>query len=327
MDDSRLVVLNARDAAARGAEILTRSRCEEAARRDGLWQVSVRDTESGATRTVRARGLVNAAGPWVEEVIRDRLGATSPAHVRLVRGSHIVTRQLFDHGKPYIFQQSDGRIIFAIPYEDDFTLLGTTDRDHDGDPLDAACSDDEAAYLCRAASEYFEREVTPADIVSSYSGVRPLYDDGSSSATQATRDYVLTLTDEGGRAPLLNVFGGKITTYRRLAEAALRRLGPYFPGLGEPWTAGAPLPGGDFPVDGFGALVARLRERFPFLDERHAHRLARAYGTEAEAMLEGAQSAGDLGATLGWDLTERELTWLVGREWARPCSGGAPSSG
>jgi glycerol-3-phosphate dehydrogenase len=317
VDDARLVVLNARDAAGRGAVILTRTRCERAVRAGGLWEVAVTDTETGGSRTLRARGLVNAAGPWVEEVIRGRLGGTSPARIRLVRGSHIVTRRLFDHDRPYIFQQSDGRVVFAIPYEGDFTLIGTTDCDHEGDPLSAACTKEEAAYLCRAVSAYFRAEVTPADIVWSYAGVRPLYDDGASSATQATRDYVLTLTDEGGAAPLLNVFGGKITTYRRLAEAALRKLGPWFPRMGDPWTAGAPLPGGDFPVDGFAALVARLRARFPFLAERTACRLARAYGTEAEALLDGARSAADLGQDFGCGLTQRELHWLMTREWAR----------
>ena len=316
VDDARLVVLNARDAAARGAAIHTRTRCESATRRDGVWEVRLADIETGETRTVRARGLVNAAGPWAEEVIRDRLDGTSPAHVRLVRGSHIVTRQLFDHGKPYIFQQTDGRIIFAIPYEGDFTLIGTTDRDHEGDPLDAVCTEEEVAYLCRAASEYFRETVTPDDVVWTYSGVRPLYDDGSSSATQATRDYVLVVADEGRKAPLLSVFGGKITTYRRLAEAALGRLGRYFPAMAGPWTAGAPLPGGDFPVDGFEALVERLAAAYPFLEMRHVRRLARAYGTEAAAVLGDAQRADDLGRHLGWDLTERELEWLVTREWA-----------
>ena len=317
VDDARLVVLNARDAAARGAVILTRTRCESAARADGIWEVRLTDAETGESRTVRARGLVNAAGPWVEEVIRDRLDGRSPAHVRHVRGSHIVTRRLFDHGKPYIFQQTDGRIVFAIPYEEDFTLIGTTDADQEGDPLDAACSAEEAEYLCDAVSGYFRERVTPDDIVWTYAGVRPLYDDGSSSATQATRDYVLKLTDEDGRAPLLNVFGGKITTYRRLAQAALGKLERYFPSMGPRWTAGAPLPGGDFPVDGFDALAADLAARFPFLAERHARRLARAYGTEAAEMLAGARSADDLGRTFGWDLTERELRWLMSREWAR----------
>ncbi len=215
VEDSRLVVLNARDAAARSAEVLTRTRCEAAVREGGLWQVELRDVETGAARTVVARGLVNAGGPWVDDVIRNRVREDTPDRIRLVRGSHIVTRRLFDHDRPYIFQQSDGRIIFAIPYETDFTLIGTTECDHDGDPGVAVCTADEIAYLCGAASEYFKAPVTEEDVVWSYSGVRPLYDDGASSATQATRDYVLKVVDRDRTAPLLNVFGGKITTYRR----------------------------------------------------------------------------------------------------------------
>ncbi len=317
VEDSRLVVLNARDAAANGATILTRTRCESAGRQDGLWEVRLCDTVTGAVRTIRARGLVNAAGPWVEEVIRARLGADSPARIRLVRGSHIVTRRLFEHDRPYIFQQSDGRIVFAIPYETDFTLIGTTDADHRGDPGAATCTPGEADYLRRAVNGYFRREVRPEDVVWTYAGVRPLFDDGASSATQATRDYVLKVSDEAGKAPLLNVFGGKITTYRRLAEAALARLAPWFPQMTGAWTAGAPLPGGDFPVDGVPALVARLRAAHPFLDERFARRLVRAYGTEAADLLAGAAGAEDLGRCFGWNLTAREVAWLTDREWAR----------
>ncbi len=317
VEDSRLVVLNARDAAARGAEVLTRTRCEAAVRRDGLWQVELRDVETGAARTVQARGLVNAGGPWVDDVIRNRVREDTPDRIRLVRGSHIVTRRLFDHDRPYIFQQSDGRIVFAIPYETDFTLIGTTECDHDGDPGVAVCTPDEIAYLCGAASEYFKAPVAEEDVVWSYSGVRPLYDDGATSATQATRDYVLKVVDRDRAAPLLNVFGGKITTYRRLAEAALAKLATYYPEMDGPWTAGAPLPGGDFPVDGFEALVGRLRSKYPFLDDKFARRLVRAYGTEAGEVLGDASGLGDLGRCFGWNLTEREVGWLMTREWAR----------
>jgi len=317
VEDSRLVVLNARDAAARGAEVLTRTRCQSAARQGGLWQVELRDAATGAARVVQARGLVNAGGPWVDDVIRNRVREDTPDRIRLVRGSHIVTRRLFDHDRPYIFQQSDGRIIFAIPYETDFTLIGTTECDHDGDPGEAVCTADERAYLCQAASEYFKAPVAVEDVVWSYSGVRPLYDDGASSATQATRDYVLKVVDRDGAAPLLNVFGGKITTYRRLAEAALAKLAPYYPGMSAAWTAGAPLPGGDFPVDGVEALIGRLRETYPFLDDSFARRLVRAYGTEAGEVLGDASSLDDLGQCFGWNLTEREVRWLMAREWAR----------
>ena len=317
VEDSRLVVLNAVDAARRGAEILTRTRCEGAARDGGLWVVALADSRTGARRQVRARALVNAGGPWVEDVIRAKLGENPPARIRLVRGSHIVTRRLFDHDRAYIFQQSDGRIIFAIPYETDFTLIGTTEAEHEDDPSAAECTGAERDYLCRAASEYFRQSVTPDQVVWTYSGVRPLYDDGASSATQATRDYVLKVTDRDGAAPLLNVFGGKITTYRRLAQGALAKLAPYLPRKGADWTAGAPLPGGDFPIDGVGAKIDELRRDYPFLDEIFAQRLVRAYGTEAGALLGDAEVIEDLGASFGWNLTEREVTWLMEREWAQ----------
>lgn len=317
VEDSRLVVLNARDAAARGAKILTRTRCESAERQGGLWRIKLRDQETGSERIVSARALVNAGGPWVDQIIKERVRENTSEKIRLVRGSHIVTRKLFDHDRPYIFQQSDGRIIFAIPYETDFTLIGTTDCDHEGSPGEAICTPEESAYLRQAASEYFRKPVTTDDVVWTFSGVRPLYDDGASSATQATRDYVLNVVDREGVAPLLNVFGGKITTYRRLAEGALAKLAPYFPDMGGAWTALAPLPGGDFPVDGVEALNARLREKYPFLDARFAQRLVRAYGTDAFAVLGNASSMDDLGSCFGWNLTERELCWLMTHEWAQ----------
>ncbi len=313
VEDSRLVVLNARDAEARGARILTRCEVTGASREGDHWRIALRHAD-GRKETARARALVNAGGPWVGEVI-GRLGIASTERVRLVRGSHIVTRRLFDHDRCYFFQGTDGRIVFAIPYETDFTLIGTTDREHDGSPADAACSDAEADYLCAFASRYFARPVTRDDVVWSYSGVRPLYDDGAKSATAATRDYVLSLDDAG--PVLLNIFGGKITTYRRLAEAALARLAPHLPQAGGKWTAGVPLPGGDFPVDGFDALVAGLARDYPFLTPFHARRLARAYGTEARALLGKARRPEDLGRDFGATITETELRWLMRHEYAR----------
>jgi len=314
VEDSRLVVLNARDAEARGAKVLTRARVVRAERSDGEWLVTVEDAHGA--RQVRARALVNAAGPWVAQVIAGALRQNSRERVRLVRGSHIVTRRLYDHDRCYFFQGSDGRIIFAIPYEQDFTLIGTTDQEHVGDPADARCTEGEQDYLCSFASQYFAQPVTRGDIVWTYSGVRPLYDDGAGSATAATRDYVLSLDTTGG-APVLNVFGGKITTYRRLAASAMAKLAPHFPGLAPDWTARVPLPGGDFPVDGVAALVARLRAAHPFLTEAWAARLVRAYGTEAAEVLAGAQSAADLGRDFGATLTEAELRWLRTKEYAR----------
>ena len=313
VEDSRLVVLNARDAEARGATILTRARVTSAAREGGVWAVTV--DRGGETLHFRARALVNAGGPWVEDVIRNTVRINTSEGVRLVRGSHIVTRKLFDHDRCYFFQGEDGRIIFAIPYEQDFTLIGTTDKDHEGDPRAAVCTPEEQDYLCAFASRYFRKPVTRADIVWTYSGVRPLYDDGSKSATAATRDYVLSLDENG--PPLLNVFGGKITTYRRLAEAAVAKLAPFFPQAKAPWTAGVALPGGDFPVSGVADLTDRLRAAHPYLDPYWAGRLIRAYGTEAAAMLEGAAAHADLGRDFGATLTEREVRWLMDREYAR----------
>ena len=310
VDDARLVVLNARDAAARGAEILTRARVTDAQREGDGWTVTLADG-----RRFRARVLVNAAGPWVRDVLGGVAHLQSAERIRLVRGSHIVTRRLFDLDKAYFFQGPDGRIIFAIPYQGDFTLIGTTDMDHQGGPGDAICTPAEVEYLCTFASRYFLRPVTPDQVVWTYSGVRPLYDDGARTATAATRDYVLSLDDAGPAC--LHVFGGKITTYRRLAEHALEKLAPHLPGAGRAWTAGAPLPGGDFPVDGLPALVADLRRRYPFLTETWADRLAHAYGTEAADLLGDAASAADLGRDFGATLTEAELRWMMTREWAR----------
>ena len=203
--------------------------------------------------------------------------------IRLVQGSHIVTRSLFDHGKCYFFQGEDGRIIFAIPYETDFTLIGTTDQEYNGNPSDAACTDEERDYLLAFANQYFREDLTADDVVWTYSGVRPLYDDGAKSATAATRDYVLSMDENG--PPILSVFGGKITTYRRLAEGAMRKTGTAFPDAADEWTAGVALPGGNFAVDGFEGLVAKLEADFPFLNARWARRLVRAYGTEARDIL------------------------------------------
>ena len=316
VEDSRLVVLNARDAEARGARISPRTRVTAAERAGDTWQVTTQCTETGTTRTVEARMLVNAAGPWVGDVIRNTVRLNSSEGVRLVRGSHIVTRRLFDHDKCYFFQGTDGRIIFAIPYEGDFTLIGTTDAEHDDLDTPPECTPEEARYLCDFASEYFRQPVTPDDIVWSYSGVRPLYDDGAKSATAATRDYVLSL-DTGAGAPVLNVFGGKITTYRRLAEAALARVAEALGPVAPAWTAGVPLPGGDFAVDGVEALIGDLRARHPFLDDAWARRLVRAYGTDAARILGDARAAADMGRDFGATLTEAELRWLIAHEYVR----------
>ncbi len=317
VEDSRLVALNARDAAERGAVVRTRTRVAGATRGDGVWELAVEDRETGRRETVRARVLVNAAGPWVADVLTGVVRANSASGVRLVQGSHIVVRRLFRHDRAYIFQNADQRIIFAIPYERDFTLIGTTDRDYAGNPAEVKASEEEIAYLCAAASEYFRDPVTRDEVVWTYSGVRPLYDDGASKAQEATRDYVLTLDAPDGQPPLLSVFGGKITTYRRLAESALERLKDHLPAAKKPsWTGGAPLPGGDFPPDGYDALVADLAGRHPGLPRPLIERLVRAYGTDAREILQGARTMADLGRVFGADLTEREVAHLMRREWA-----------
>ncbi|SFF18889.1 homodimeric glycerol 3-phosphate dehydrogenase (quinone) [Sulfitobacter brevis] len=316
IEDSRLVVLNARDAEARGARINVRTKVISVEQIDGHWHVTIEAQDSGARRVIVARMIVNAGGPWVESVIRNTVRINSTEGVRLVRGSHIVTRKLYDHDKCYFFQGEDGRIIFTIPYETDFTLIGTTDADHNDVTAKPVCTPEEQAYLLDFASKYLKQKVTADDVVWTYSGVRPLYNDGASSATAATRDYVLKV-DQSAGAPILNVFGGKITTYRKLAESALEKIAPFFADAGKPWTAGVALPGGDFPVDGVGALKGRVASRYPFLSARWVSRLVKAYGTEVFDVLGDAETAGDLGQEFGAGLSEREVNWLVDKEFAR----------
>ncbi len=317
IEDSRLVLLNARDAEKRGATMRSRCAVTKAERVGDLWHISFKDSQSGTSETVQAKMLVNAGGPWVENIIHQTAGINSSEGVRLVRGSHIVTRKLFEHDKSYFFQGSDGRIIFAIPYEQDFTLIGTTDQDHSNPDTRPECSEEERDYLLGFASEYFAKPVTKEDVVWSYSGVRPLYDDGASSASAATRDYVLTVNQPDGTAPILNVFGGKITTYRKLAETALVDIAPFFPNLSGPWTAGVPLPGGDLAVAEVEDRLQQLLRDYPFLTPRWALRLFRAYGTEAWDMLGTAQSAADLGRDFGATLSEQELRWSIANEYTK----------
>jgi len=320
VEDARLVVLNAMDARERGAIIETRHRLVSADRADGLWSLIIEDTRSGARKTISSCVLVNAAGPWVGDVLSVKVRSNTTAKVRLVQGSHIVVRKVFEHDRSYIFQNQDGRIIFAIPYESDFTLIGTTDRDYQGDPAKVVATDEEIAYLCAAASEYFAKPVQTSDVVWTYSGVRPLYDDGASKAQEATRDYVLTLDAPGDKTPLLSIFGGKITTYRRLAEAALEKLAPFFaPGIAEKkgWTAEARLPGGDFPQEEYDGLVSQLVRDHSGISRPLIARLVRAYGTRATDILKDAKSEQDLGTLFGSNLTQREVQYLIANEWAQ----------
>ncbi|MCG7495080.1 glycerol-3-phosphate dehydrogenase [Thalassobius sp. Cn5-15] len=316
VEDSRLVVLNARDAEARGAKICTREKVVSADVVDGIWTVTSESRNSGAQTQRTARMVVNAAGPWVGDVLRGTLKSNSSHGVRLVRGSHIVTKKLFDHDKCYFFQGTDGRITFAIPYETDFTLIGTTDMEHKDPSQKPECTDEERDYLIDFINQYIADPIAADDVVWTYSGVRPLYDDGADSATAATRDYVLKV-DKSRGAPVLNVFGGKITTYRCLAESAMDEIEKEVPTTKTAWTAGVSMPGGDFPVDGVEALVAQIRDRFAFLDQRWALRLVRAYGTDAWQVLKDASKPEDLGRDFGASLTEAEVNWLMDHEYAQ----------
>ncbi|MGO4853581.1 glycerol-3-phosphate dehydrogenase [Phaeovulum sp. W22_SRMD_FR3] len=322
VEDNRLVILNAMDAQERGAVIHARTRCTRAEPHpEGGWRVTMQHRETGRRQIIRARMLINAAGPWANDVARDIAKRPPKGRVRQVQGSHIVVPKLYDHDRCFIFQNTDGRIVFTIPYEDRFTLIGTTDRDYPGDPAEVAASAEEIAYLCALASANFKRPVTPADVVWTYSGVRPLYDDGSSKAQAATRDYVLEV-DSRAQAPILSVFGGKITTYRRLAESALERIGAC---LGDPqgglklpagWTGTKVLPGGDFAPQEFGPEVAALKRAYDFLSDAEARRFVRFYGTRARQVLGDAQQRADLGQDFGAGLSARELDYMRAQEWA-----------
>jgi glycerol-3-phosphate dehydrogenase len=316
VEDSRLVVLNAKDAARRGAEVAVRTAFRGAERGAEAWTCRLCDTATGGERRVRARVVVNAAGPWVQQALEGCCAPATAGRVRLVRGSHIVLPALYQGDQAYILQNDDGRVVFVIPYEGRFSLVGTTDVPHEGDPSQAACTPEEAGYLCAAVARQFRRAPRPEEIAWAFAGVRPLYDDGADDPSAVTRDYVLKLDADDGAAPLLSVFGGKITTYRRLAEEAVGRIGGALDRPGAPWTATAPLPGGDA-AGGLPALEAEAARRHPWLPSPLLRRLVRAYGTELHALLDGAASLGDLGADLGAGLTERELDWLRREEWAR----------
>lgn len=318
VDDARLVILNALDAQEKGAQIAVGHECI-AARRDGnIWSIETRDKKTGEVSTTTADMIINAAGPWIDQVLGKSFGQNDARNVRMVQGSHIVVPKLYDHDNCYIFQNADERIIFAIPYTHDTTLIGTTDKDFEGDPGTASISEEETQYLCDAASEYFEKPVTKEDIVWTYSGVRPLYDDGASAAQEATRDYVFRQDKGGGdhSAPLINIFGGKITTYRVLAEKMMEEVEDLIGSKGKPWTAKAPLPGGDFPAQGFGDLLKMAVARYPFMEVAHLERLCHAYGTRVAMVLGNAESIDQLGEDFGCGLWEVEVRYLMLNEWA-----------
>jgi len=314
VDDSRLVVLNARSAAEQGAHISPRTRCVAGRRGDDVWRVTVRDAASGAEREVATRAIVNAAGPWVRSLLDRELGVRTPGGIRLVKGSHIVVPRIHERAHAYILQNPDKRVVFMIPYEERYTEIGTTDVVVANPDERPQISRDEIEYLCAAASRYTLHPVTPEAVVWTWSGVRPLYDDGSTDPSAITRDYYFMLDSEG--PPLLSIFGGKLTTYRKLAEAALDRLARWFPDR-RPWTATAPLPGGDLGGASFAELARAYHARYPQLPPHWLDRLLRRHGTCSAEVLGDARARGDLGESFGGGLYERELAYLIEREWAQ----------
>jgi glycerol-3-phosphate dehydrogenase len=312
-DDARLVVLNAVDAAERGAVIRTRTRCAHAERRD-VWQLTLDAHDQSGV--VTARVLVNAAGAWVESVASTVLGQTVQPHLRLDKGTHIVVRRLYEDDRAYILQAADRRVVFAIPFARDFTLIGTTDELFTGDPATVAPAAEDITYLCGVVNEYFRASIGAADVVWAFAGVRSLYDDGAHKPQDIGREYELILDEPTGAAPLLTVYGGKITTYRRLAEDAMGKLAHLFP-ASRSWTAQSPLPGGDFAYDGFDALAKRTLQRWPLLSDDHAVRLVHAYGTRVENVLNNASRLDDLGQCFGADLTAAEVRYQMRKEWAQ----------
>jgi glycerol-3-phosphate dehydrogenase len=316
VDDARLVVLNARDSADRGAVVRTRTRVIAAKPVERNWSITLQP-EDGKLETVTTSILVNAAGPWVDEVLKSVLGRNEVRNVRLVRGSHIVVPKCFDHDRCYVFQTADGRIVFAIPYERDFTLIGTTDVDHGDIHEKPEITEDEIRYLCDIANGYFRKPISAKDIVWTYSAVRPLHDEGGSSAQDATRDYVIGMETEPDRGALINVIGGKVTTYRRLAETALARIEDVLGRRGPEWTANAKLPGGDFSIDEQAALLRECIDRYAFLDPDILERMTRLYGTDTHRLLEGKREVADLGRHFGAGLYDCEIDYLVAHEWAQ----------
>ena len=317
VDDSRLVVLNARDAADRGAVVRVGHRLIRAARELSLWRAEIECVASRQKYAVNARAIVNAAGPWISKVLAERLGSSGRQPVRLIKGSHIVVRRLYEGEHAYVLQHPDRRIVFVIPYQDDFTLIGTTDVAWQGEPGPVTITPAETDYLCRTVNSYFERQIGPGDVVWSYSGIRPLWDDAAKEASAVTRDYMLDIDAPQGQAPVLSVFGGKITNYRRVAEQGLAKLEPYLEPFGAPWTVAAPLPGGDIPGGDVVAFIAEVRRRWPFLDPLQARRLARAYGTRISRLLDGVGSREGMGQDFGGGMTRVEVDFLIREEWAR----------
>ncbi|RJL16498.1 glycerol-3-phosphate dehydrogenase [Paracoccus siganidrum] len=315
VDDARLVVLNALDAHERGAVVLTRSPCISARREGGAWTVQTRSEITGETRSFRARCVVNCAGPWVSDVISRVAGSKSTRNVRLVKGSHVIVPKWWAGANAYLVQNHDRRVIFINPYEGDKALIGTTDIAYQGRAEDAEAEESEIEYLLAAVNRYFKQKLRRDDVLHSFSGVRPLFDDGKGNPSAVTRDYVFDLDDTGG-APLLNIFGGKITTFRELAERGMRRLKEVFPEMGPDWTETAPLPGGEIANADYEAYVNLLRELHPWMPRPLVQHYGRLYGARTKDVVAGAMGMADLGRHFGGQLYEAEARYLVAREWA-----------
>ncbi|MBR7887632.1 glycerol-3-phosphate dehydrogenase [Marinomonas sp. A79] len=315
VDDARLVVINAMSAQQNGAAIFARTRCVSAKRQDNQWLIVLEDQLTKETKNITANALVNAAGPWVSSFIETKLEQKAPYGIRMIKGSHVVVPKLYEHSNAFIMQNTDKRIVFAIPYRDDYTLLGTTDVEYKGDPKAVKINDDETQYILKVANDHFKKTLSPADIVWSYSGVRPLLEDESSDPSAVTRDYTLHLEDQHSRAPLLSIFGGKITTYRKLALSAMNKLTPYFDQLGEPWTHSKPLPGGDLGMS-LEAFGLKLQRDYPFIGAPLARRFANSYGTLTHLMLDKVKDEKGLGQDFGHQLYQAEVDYLIKHEWA-----------
>lgn len=316
VEDSRMVVLNAQDTLAKGGDIRTRTKVTKAEKIAGGWQITVEDQRNGKTDIINAKLLINAAGPWVDEVLAQTMGRNDAKNVRLVRGSHIVVPKIYDHDRAYIFQNTDDRIIFAIPYERDFTLIGTTDADHGKTMGEVKIAPEEVDYLCEMASAYFNKPVTQKDVVWTYSGVRPLFDDGATKAQEATRDYVIRQEGDLESGALLNIFGGKITTYRVLGEAMMEYVEALLGQRGPAWTENSTLPGGDFGAEDYDKICAQYTAQYPNIDKALIARLVRAYGTRTLAILNGKTDMASLGQSFGAGLYEAEIRYQIKHEWS-----------
>ncbi len=316
VQDARLVTLNVMDAAERGCDVRVRTECTDIIRGDGQWTVNLHDHMSGNDSSVTARAIVNASGPWVEKTLNLDEAHDAKHGVRLVKGSHVVVPKLFEHPYTYIFQNADNRVLFAVPYENDFTLLGTTDVEIQTEPGSEKIEDSEIEYICTNASEYFKKPVSPSDVVWTYTGVRPLYDDASDNASKVTRDYKLDLDTRKG-APILSVYGGKITTFRKLAEQVVDMLKPELGFNANAWTSPEPLPGGDIPNADYDGFLARTASAYPWLDEVLLNDYCRNYGTRIDKILGDAKSMSDLGHHFGGPLYQVEVDYLIASEWAR----------